>query len=140
LKPELKAGYLFQASGAFMDEQNLYTVLTTVAAVLGSSAAWKYWEKRLAANQKKELMLERDRSELKDDLRERVAVLENKLLKAEEEKDKLRQEIISLVEKIAALTVEVEYLRRENQELRMISHPPMSLPKRYRHDGKEEEG
>ena len=121
-----------------MDEQNVYTVLTTVAAVLGSSAAWKYWEKRLAANQKKELMLERDRSELKDDLRERVAILENKLLKAEEEKDKLRQEIISLVEKIAALTVEVEYLRRENQELRMISHPPMSLPKRHLRDPKED--
>ena len=121
-----------------MNEQSFYTVLTTAVTILGSSAAWKYWEKRLAATQKREFLLERDRSELKDDLRERVAILENKLIKAEEEKDKLRQEIISLVEKIAALTVEVEYLRRENQELRMISHPPMALPKRYSKDTKED--
>jgi len=108
-----------------MNEQNFYTVLTTAVTILGSSAAWKYWEKRLEAYAKREQLLERDRTELKDDLRERVAVLENKLLKAEEEKDKLRQEIILLVEKIATLTVEVEYLRRENHELKMSSQIPM---------------
>jgi len=98
--------------------QVLVVVVTTAGTVLGSSAIWKYWEARAKEKAK---IVELDRKEenmFRDDLRERVAILESKLEKAELEKHDLQREMIRLVEKIAALSVEVEFLRRENSELR----------------------
>ncbi len=98
--------------------QVVVVALTTAGTVLGSSAAWKYWELRIRERAKQ---TERERSDenlFRDDLRERVAVLESKLLKSDLEKADLQREMIRLVEKIAALSVEVEFLRKENTELR----------------------
>jgi hypothetical protein len=94
------------------------TVLMTLVTVLGSTAAWNYYEKRLLVKEREERDRDRERSEYKDDLRERVAVLETRLKQSEDDKKTLQDEILKLVEKIAALSVEVEFLRRENLELR----------------------
>jgi predicted nuclease with TOPRIM domain len=98
--------------------QVLVVVVTTAGTVLGSSAVWKYLEAR---SRNKERIEELDRKEenlFRDDLRERVAILESKLEKADQEKHDLQREMIRLVEKIAALSVEVEFLRKENGDLR----------------------
>jgi len=94
------------------------TVLMTLVTVLGSTAAWNYYEKRLLIKEREERDRDRERSEYKDDLRERVASLETRLKQSEDDKKILQDEILKLVEKIAALSVEVEFLRKENQELR----------------------
>lgn len=101
-----------------MDQPTIMTVLMTLVTVLGSTAAWNYYEKRLLIKEREERDRDRERSEYKDDLRERVAVLETRLKHSEDDKKSLQDEILKLVEKIAALSVEVEFLRRENQELR----------------------
>jgi len=90
----------------------------TLVTVLGSTAAWNYYEKRLLIKEREERDRDRERSEYKDDLRERVASLETRLKQSEDDKKILQDEILKLVEKIAALSVEVEFLRKENQELR----------------------
>ena len=98
--------------------QVLVVVVTTAGTVLGSSAVWKYWEGRA---REKARLAELDRKEdnlYRDDLRERVAVLESKLERAELEKNDLQTEMLRLVEKIATLSVEVEFLRKENSDLR----------------------
>ena len=56
------------------------------------------------------------------DLRERVAVLESKLERAEREKDEMQQEMLKLVETLAAIKVEVEFLRKENAYLKSIKN------------------
>jgi len=101
-----------------VDQPTIMTVLMTLVTVLGSTAAWNYYEKRLLIKEREERDRDRERSEYKDDLRERVAVLETRLKHSEDDKKSLQDEILKLVEKIAALSVEVEFLRRENQELR----------------------
>lgn len=101
-----------------MDQPTIMTVLMTLVTVLGSTAAWNYYEKRLLIKEREERDRDRERSEYKDDLRERVAVLETRLKHSEDDKKSLQDEILKLVEKIATLSVEVEFLRRENQELR----------------------
>ena len=92
--------------------------LTTAGTVLGSSAAWKFWEKRAGEKAKQAEMDRKDENLFRDDLRERVAALEAKLEKSDKEKQNLQKEVIKLVEKIAMLSVEVEFLRKENTELR----------------------
>ena len=101
-----------------MEQPTIMTVLVTLITVLGSTTAWNYYEKRLLMKEKEESQRDRERSEYKDDLRERVAVLEAKLEKSEQDKKTLQEEMLRLVEKIAALSVEVEFLRKENAELK----------------------
>lgn len=100
----------------------IITVIITAITVLGSSSAWRFYEKHLEAKndqkRREQLSLEKERAELKDDLRERVAVLEVKLEKAELRNVELQQEMLKLVEKIAILRTEVEFLRKENAILR----------------------
>lgn len=98
--------------------QVLVVVVTTVGTVLGSSAIWKYLETRSKAKEKTAEIERKEENLFRDDLRERVAILETKLERADQEKHDLQREMIRLVEKIAALSVEVEFLRRENSELR----------------------
>lgn len=110
-----------------MDLTQVFVVaLTTAGTVLGSSAAWKYWELRMRERTKQTERERMDENLYRDDLRERVAVLESKLLKSDLEKADLQREMIRLVEKIAALSVEVEFLRKENTELRHRHIPDIS--------------
>lgn len=102
-----------------MDYSQIITIaLTTAGTVLGSSALWKFWENRSKAKEKAEEVERREKYLFRDDLRERVAVLEIKLIKADEEKATMQKEMLRLVEKIASLSTEVEFLRKENADLR----------------------
>lgn len=94
-----------------MDTNSIYTVLITVVTVLGSASAWKYYEKR-AMNK------ERAESFMKDECRERIAKLEVLLERSAMEKDQMRDEILKLTSQVSELRVKVEFLERENNELK----------------------
>ena len=93
-----------------MENQSVWAVIVTLITVLGSSAAWRFYEKRA---------MQRDRDEdfIRHDCRDRIAKLEALLLQSSQEKDSMRQTILELTEKVAQLTVKVEYLQKENVEL-----------------------
>lgn len=94
-----------------MDTNSIYTVLITVVTVLGSASAWKYYEKRAMNKEKAE-------SFMKDECRERIAKLEVLLERSAMEKDQLRKEILDLTALVSELTVKVQFLERENRDLR----------------------
>ena len=93
-----------------MENQSFWAVLATLITVLGSSSAWRYYEKR---------SMQRDRDEdfIRHDCRDRITKLEAILIENSEEKDSMRKTILELTEKVAKLTVNVEYLQKENAEL-----------------------
>lgn len=93
-----------------MGEESFWTVIITVITVLGSASAWRYYEKRA---QRKE----RDDDFIRHDCRDRIAKLEALLISSSQEKDSMRQTILELTEKVAQLTIKVEYLQKENAEL-----------------------
>jgi len=93
-----------------MNSDSFWTVLVTIITVLGSTSAWKYYEKRAEA--KKD-----DDNFIKQDCRDRISKLEALLQESADEKERLRSTILELTEKVAALTVKVEYLQKENNEL-----------------------
>ncbi len=93
-----------------MVESPIWTVLVTAITVLGSASAWRYWEKRA-------MRKEKDEDFMKTECRERISKLEALLTESSREKDEMRELILSLTEKVAALTVKVEYLQRENHDL-----------------------
>lgn len=90
--------------------ENIYSVLIAVVSVLGSAAAFRFYEKR-AINK------ERDDDFIKHDCKDRISKLEALLASSSREKDDLRQMVLNLTKEVAALTVKVEFLTKENEEL-----------------------
>jgi hypothetical protein len=92
-------------------DTNLYTVLITVATVLTSAGAWRFYEKRA-------MHKERDEDFIRHDCKDRISKLEALLSAAGKEKDDLRMMILDLTRQVAALTVKVEFLTNENDKLK----------------------
>ena len=90
--------------------ENVYSVLIAVVSVLGSAAAFRFYEKRA-------LNKERDDDFIRHDCKDRIAKLEALLVQSATEKDDLRKMVLGLTKEVAALTVKVEYLTKENEEL-----------------------
>ena len=93
-----------------MEQQSIWTVIITIISVLGGSAAWRFYEKRA-------LRKERDEDFIRHDCRDRISKLEALLMDGSEEKNEMRGTILNLTEKVAQLTVKVEFLQKENSEL-----------------------
>jgi hypothetical protein len=93
-----------------MTTESIWTVLITLITVLGSTSAWKFYEKR--SDSKRD-----DDNFIKQDCRDRIAKLEVLLAESSQEKDKMRETILNLTEKVSALTVKVEFLQKENSDL-----------------------
>lgn len=93
-----------------MGNETIFTVLVTLITVLGGGSAWRYYEKRA-------MRKERDEEFIRHDCKDRIAKLEILLEMSSKEKDDMRTTILKLTEQVAALTVKVEYLQKENSEL-----------------------
>lgn len=93
-----------------MNMENLYSVLIAVVSVLGSAAAFRFYEKRA-------MRKERDDDFIRHDCKDRISKLEALLASSSREKDDLRQMVLDLTKQVAALTVKVEYLTKENEDL-----------------------
>jgi septal ring factor EnvC (AmiA/AmiB activator) len=89
---------------------NIYTVLMTAITVLGSAAAFRFYEK-------KAMHRERDEDFIRHDCKDRIAKLEALLVTSAREKDELRSMVLQLTKEVAALTVKVEFLTVENSKL-----------------------
>ncbi len=93
--------------------ENIYSVLITAVTVLGGTGAFRYYEKRA---QKKE----KDDEFIRHDCKDRISKLEALLVEAGKEKDSLRDMVLALTKEVAALSVKVEYLTKENEKLTKI--------------------
>jgi hypothetical protein len=86
-----------------MDINNVWTVLITAITVLGSTSAFRYYEKRA-------MHKERDDDFIRHDCKDRISKLEALLAESSREKDEMRTQILGLVAEVAALRVEIKYL------------------------------
>jgi hypothetical protein len=100
--------------------ENLYSVLITAITVLGGTTAFRFYEKRA-------MRKERDDEFIRHDCKDRIAKLEALLSQSSKEKDEMRNMILDLTKQVAALTVKVEYLTKENEELAKKAKPKKTL-------------
>jgi hypothetical protein len=94
--------------------ENLYSVLITAISVLGGTTAFRFYEKRA-------MRKERDEEFIRHDCKDRISKLEGLLEAAGKEKDDLRMMILDLTKQVAALSVKVEFLTKENEKLAKTS-------------------
>ncbi len=90
--------------------ENIYSVIITAITVLGGTTAFRFYEKRA-------MRKERDDEFIRHDCKDRIAKLEALLAQSSKEKDEMRSMILDLTKQVAALSVKVEYLTKENDEL-----------------------
>lgn len=101
-------------------EADILNIAITVVTVLGSAGAWQFYQNRLKLKhqEKKE-----DRSEqtlFRDDLRERVAILEDKLEQAYKEKADVSERLAVVMTELAEHKVRLEFLEKENDRLKSL--------------------
>jgi len=90
--------------------ENMYSVLITAITVLGGTTAFRFYEKRA-------MRKERDDEFIRHDCKDRITKLETLLQESSKEKDELRSMVLALTKEVAALSVKVEYLTKENDKL-----------------------
>lgn len=92
---------------------SVYSIIIAVITILGSAAAWKYYENR--AKEKRD-----DYNFIKLDCRDRITKLEVLLERSSVEKDDMRKIILDLTSQVAELRVKVDFLETENQKLKRL--------------------
>ena len=90
--------------------ENIYSVLITAISVLGGTTAFRFYEKRA-------MRKERDDEFIRHDCKDRISKLEALLESSSKEKDDLRNMVLALTKEVAALSVKVEFLTKENDKL-----------------------
>jgi len=98
-----------------MDPTN---ILITLATVLTSAGAWQFYQNRLKMKIDKEQVDKKDQNLYRDDLRERVIVLETKLETTIKEKEGLLKEMGDLSTKVTEYKIRLEFLEKENERLK----------------------
>ena len=105
-----------------MDQTTVLTVLASVIAALSSTKAWDYYAKRAEKHDIEKIEEDKEKNLYRDDLREEVSKLREELKAAYKEKEeqmvKFQEEITELAQELAAMKVRVEFLEKENQQLR----------------------
>lgn len=98
--------------------EGLSTVLATLLTVMTSAAAWQYWTSRDKRKHQQAREARVDSNLVRDELRERVAILEERLDTAQKEKDTMSQRLAEVASLLAEYRVRIEYLEHENERLR----------------------
>ena len=101
-------------------EKNFITIAVTLITVLGSTAAWDFYKKKLDMKKKEESEDKEEKNLYRDDLKDRVSKLELLLAESADEKDKLRDKVIALTADVATLSTKVEFLEKENDRLKNV--------------------
>lgn len=101
-----------------MISENLSTILITLITVAGSAGAWKFYEAKLKFKHERKEENLRENTLFREDLRERVLKLEEKLNEKEKENQLLQLQITELKTQLVEYTVRLEYLEKENLRLR----------------------
>ena len=92
-----------------MENSNLWTVLITAITVLGSTSAFRYYERRA-------MHKEKDDDFIRHDCKDRIAKLEALLEESAKEKDDLRNLILKLTSEVAELRTKVEFFEKNKQK------------------------
>lgn len=99
-------------------DSSIVTVLITVVTAATSAGAWQFWQNRLKLKHAENKSEAAERNLFRDDLRERVAILEEKLERSQAEKEQQAKELANVSAKLAEYKVRLELLEAENERLR----------------------
>tara|TARA_R100000908_G_C3630037_1_gene71347 strand:+ start:179 stop:478 length:300 start_codon:yes stop_codon:yes gene_type:complete len=92
--------------------ENITTIIISLITVLFGGGAWKFYEfliKKKSDDKKIELS---EKTMYRDDLKKRVS-------KLEEDKEECQKSLMDISNKLSSLETKIEYLEKENNELKI---------------------
>ena len=95
-----------------MLDQGLITIIVTIITTLGGAKAWEYYQKKMELKRQDKLDEEQEKHLYRDDLRERVAVLEGKLEDNRSNRENLLVAISELKVSLAECKTRIEFLEK----------------------------
>lgn len=98
--------------------ENLTTILITLIAAGTSAGAWQFYQSRLKMRHAETQAEKAERTMFRDDLRERVVILEQKLEQAQADKEQLNLQLGKVLGELREYKVRLELLEKENDLLR----------------------
>lgn len=102
-------------------ESSFLQIVITAVTVLGSAGAWGFYQNRLKLKHEEKKEDKSDQNMFRDNLRERVAVLEQKLEESYREKMAVHKELMEVLQTLAEYKVRLEFLEEENKRLRALT-------------------
>lgn len=116
-------------------DQGLITIIITIITTLGGAKAWEFYQKKLEFNREDEKEDKQNSLLYRDDLRERVAVLETKLEESHGDKEKLLASLVELKTALAECKVRIEFLEKSLDEkdkiIKSLRKENSDLKKKY---------
>lgn len=97
------------------------TIVMAIAGILGSAGIWNFFSKKMELRIKEDQEQRDEYLIYRDDLRERVAVLESKLMDERSTNEQLRTVITELREELAEHKTRLEFLEQENARLKILA-------------------
>lgn len=101
-------------------DAGLLNIVITALTVLGSAGAWQFYQNKLKLKHQEKKEDRGEQTLFRDDLRERVAVLEDKLEQAYREKAETQAKLTEVMTELAEYKVRLEFLEKENDRLKNI--------------------
>lgn len=101
-----------------MPQLDLTSIIITGLTLLGGQGAWNYYQRKLELKTTAQQLDKDEKNLYRDDLRERVAILEDRLENERRENDDLHIQLSELKSKMMEYIVRLEYLEKENLRLR----------------------
>jgi hypothetical protein len=98
--------------------ENYTTIIVTAVTVLGSTGAWTFYQNKLKLKYESKKEDKSDQNLYRDDLRERVTILETKLDEERTAKQKTTEEVMELRTKLTEYKIRLEFLEKENERLK----------------------
>lgn len=89
-------------------DNNVWTAIITAITILGSTQAFRYYERRA-------MHKERDEDFIRHDCKDRISKLEALLEESSKEKEEMRNLILQLTAEVAELRVKVEFFEKKNK-------------------------
>ena len=115
-----------------MIDQGIITIVVTIISTLGGAKAWEFYKRKLELKSQANIDKGKENNLFRDDLRERVAVLEQKLEDSRADNEGFLKSIMELKVSLAEFKTRIEFLevtvkekdkiirdlRKENSEIR----------------------
>ena len=109
--------------------ENYTTIIVTALTAIGSTGAWTYYQNRMKLNYESKKEDKSEQNLYRDDLRERVTILETKLDEERNAKQKTTNEVIELRTKLTEYKVRLEFLEKESIFSLLKIHSSLGLNK-----------
>ena len=93
-------------------DQGMITIIVTIITTLGGAKAWEFYRAKLEIERDEEVDSKKEFTLFRDDLRERVAVLEERLEESRNDKQSLLESMTELKMTIAEFKTRIEFLEK----------------------------